>query len=209
MEKHNRFLFQDSARCSERTLFPTNTTNATAQILQSVYDFFKRLEDVGHAAFKSQTPKGTVELLCRSLVPCQIRTAMEERVEYEPALEKNVKSFVKELCDGATVCQKYDQRRTASAVTTATTTKTHAGSYATTEKAATREPPVRLFQSIKNEDLNTSSRIVSCVPRRTRNGILTSMVLSSRINDKKKKQIRQSNGSPGDATPGRISRIIE
>lgn len=67
---------------------PTNIADATAHMLHYVNEFFQRLEDVGYVQFKSENPKKNVELLCRYLLPYQLRTSMEERVEYDTALER-------------------------------------------------------------------------------------------------------------------------
>lgn len=69
------------------------------RVLYYVNDFFQRLKNLGCAKFREEKPKKTVELLCRNLFPNQLRDRMKERVEYDTTLEKDVKAFVKNLCD--------------------------------------------------------------------------------------------------------------
>lgn len=46
-----------------------------------------------------------------NLVPQKLRETMKERIEYDPKIEKDMNTFVKELCAEAKACQKYGQNR--------------------------------------------------------------------------------------------------
>ena len=66
-----------------------------ARVITYFADFFERLESIGCGEFRDENPKMTVRLLISRLQPPALKRELRRRVEFEPKLEKNVRSFIR------------------------------------------------------------------------------------------------------------------
>lgn len=77
---------------------PMRMADPEARILEFVTDFFSRLEGVGYGDFKDENQEKTIKLLQERLYPPQLKRAMANHLEYQTALKKKLKDYIKLLC---------------------------------------------------------------------------------------------------------------
>lgn len=83
------------------------TADASARVLHFASFFFEWLEQVGYDDFCKDNPEKVTELMCKHLLPIKLPEVMTERIEFDKALKKNVKDFVKSIRKEAIYSQAY------------------------------------------------------------------------------------------------------
>lgn len=85
---------------------PMSVADPEARMLEYVHDVFERLDGVGHGEFKDTNPKKTIKLIQDHLYPSCLQKAMNEHLEYQEGLSKNVNAYVNTLCIEAVTQEK-------------------------------------------------------------------------------------------------------
>lgn len=85
----------------------TKIVNAEALTTHYCADFFEHLGSVRKCDFGYKNSTITVKLLLKLLAPRALQLEMTRRLQYDEALEKNVKLFIITLTCEAVKCQAY------------------------------------------------------------------------------------------------------
>lgn len=102
-------------QCVEKALpglrMPMHIADPSARVLHFSSCFFERLEQVVYSDFCTDSPEKATKQMCKHLLPGKLREVMSERIEFDKALQKEVKSFVKRIQKDAIYCQTYDPNK--------------------------------------------------------------------------------------------------
>lgn len=71
------------------------------------------MEQVGYGDFCTDSPEKAAELMCKQLLLRRLRDVVIERIDYDKALTKSVKVFVKVIRNEAAFCQAYAPEKSA------------------------------------------------------------------------------------------------
>ena len=87
--------------------FPTGIVDPSTRITTYCADVFERLEAVGYGEFKTANSKHTIRILLKIVRPVALKTSMEQRLQDETGLDKDVRLFIKRLRADAQACQEF------------------------------------------------------------------------------------------------------
>ena len=85
-----------------RTLrVPMHVADPEARMLEYVHAVFSKLESVGYGTFWEKNPEQTIKIMQSRLYPSGLKSAMQERLEFQEGLKKDVNKYVTLLCKEA------------------------------------------------------------------------------------------------------------
>ena len=79
---------------------------SSARILEYVYSAFTKLESVGYGNFGEVNLEITIKLIQSKLHPKGLKDAMQELLDFQEGLKKNLQNYVELLCKEAVVQEK-------------------------------------------------------------------------------------------------------
>ena len=86
---------------------PMSIADPEARMMEYCNDFFTRLEFVRYENFKDDNSKKTVQLLQEKLFPKSLKSVMQQALEYQETLRKDVVAYVEMLCIESKAYEKY------------------------------------------------------------------------------------------------------
>ena len=86
---------------------PMSIADPEARMMEYCNDFFTQLESVGYENFKDDNPKKTIQLLQEKWFPKALKSVMQQALEYQETLRKDVVAYVEMPCIESKAYEKY------------------------------------------------------------------------------------------------------